>query len=346
MLLPQLLSMPRRPRRLPSGLLLVALGCALAACDGSDQPLAPAAEDPAVGAAAGSAQEPAAGELAAPSEDLAAALVGARIAFSSNKQAGQNDIYVMDPQGNNRTRLTSWAGDEMEPAWSRDNQRLAFIRRRADVTNTMHWDVFIMDADGTHKHWARSTPSGFDIMDPSWSPDGKHLVVRVGFGGSSYLATLELGTGNMDFVRDNTSAIAAGEYPSYSPSGASIVYVGDKGGSLLEVYPDGDPYRLVSGAAAVGRPVWSPDGKKIVFNRLVGANMDVYVLTRATSAVKRLTTNAAWDGNASWSKDGTKIVFGSTRSGLEQIWMVSAAGGTQTRISHTSVWEDFPAYSY
>jgi TolB protein len=325
-------------RTLLARLLGAGLVLALAACDGADQPLAPAGEL--------AAPTPAAEELAAPSSPLAASLVGTKVAYDSRVN-GQSNIWLMNGDGTGRKQFTSFSGDEHEPAWSRDNRHLAFIRKRADATNTLHWDVFLMDADGTHKHWARSTPSGFDIVTPSWSPDGKSLVVAVTFDGiHSYLATMELGTDKMEFVADNSTTIVAGGYPSYSPTGASIVFVGDDGESICEVYPDGDPYTYVVGPGPVTKPVWSPDGKKIAYGRVVGNNMDLYVLTPATKAVKRLTSNAMWDGDPTWSKDGSTILFESNRSGQSQIWSMPAAGGTQTRIVKTSTWDESPAFTF
>lgn len=93
------------------------------------------------------------------------------------------------------------------------------------------------------------------------------------------------------------------------------------------------------------KPVWSPDGKKIAYGRVVGNNMDLYVMTRATMAVKRLTFNAMWDGDPTWSKDGSTILFESNRSGQSLIWSMPAGGGTQTRIVKTSTWEESPTFT-
>jgi Tol biopolymer transport system component len=338
--MPSTLTLPRfRSRRtLLARLLGAGLGLALTACDGADEPLAPAGEP--------AAASPVAEEVAGSASTLAASLVGSKVAYDSRVN-GQSNIWLMNGDGTGRKQFTSFSGDEHEPAWSRDNRHLAFIRRRADATNTLHWDVFLMDADGTHKHWARSTPSGFDIMSPSWSADGKRLVVAVTFDGiDSYLATMELGTDKMEFVSDNTPKIMTGGSPSYSPSGESIVYVGDDGESICEVYPNGDPYILVVGPGPVTKPAWSPDGKKIAYGRVVGNNMDLYVMTRATMAVKRLTFNAMWDGDPTWSKDGSTILFESNRTGQSQIWSMPAAGGTQTRIAKTSTWDESPAFTF
>jgi Tol biopolymer transport system component len=318
--------------RLLARLLGAGLVCTLAACDGGDQPLEPSAEP--------QVSTPAADGLGGSPSALTAALVGAKIAYESRIN-GNAGIWVMNGDGTGRKQLTTWSGDELAPAWSRDNRHLAFMRKRPDANQVLHWDVFLMDADGTHKHWARSTPAWFDIMDPSWSPDGKHLVTAISFDGvAQYLATLDLATGTMDWVVDNSQTVIEGGYPSYSPSGASIVYVGEHGLSVNEVYPNGDPYVLVQPSTPVTRPTWSPDGKKVAYGRAVGSNMDLYVLTRSTKGVKRLTFNAQWDGNPTWSKDGSTILFSSNRSGGSQIWSVPAAGGTQTRVAKTTSWDD------
>ncbi len=317
------------PTRLLARLLGAGLICTLVACDGADQPL-----------------EPSAVGLDASPSALTASLVGAKIAYESriNSNAG---IWVMNGDGTGRKQLTTWSGDELEPAWSRDNRHLAFVRKRPDANQVLHWDVFLMDADGTHKHWARSTPAWFDIADPSWAPDGKHLVTSISFDGiTAYLATMDLATGAMDWVVDGDNTVMEGNSPSYSPSGASIVYVGSHGLSINEVYPKGDPYILVQPSVPVTKPVWSPDGKKVAFGWATGNNMDVYVLTQSTYAVKRLTTNALWDGNPTWSKDGSTILFGSNRSGGSQIWSVPAVGGTQTRVAKTTSWDESPAITF
>jgi hypothetical protein len=79
---------------------------ALGACDGGDNPLAPADTAPAP-----------AQEALVPTDqpDLALATTGQRIVFSSNRKGGYN-LFRMDPQGNNVARLTSFANYADEPA--------------------------------------------------------------------------------------------------------------------------------------------------------------------------------------------------------------------------------------
>jgi Tol biopolymer transport system component len=56
-------------------------------------------------------------------------------------------------------------------------------------------------------------------------------------------------------------------------------------------------------------PVWSPDGRKIVYAQGWPDNPDLYVMNADGSGLRRLTRDSAWDGGPAWSPDGRKIVF-------------------------------------
>src|SRR6476646_10061117 len=187
-------------------LLVLAGVAALAGCDGSENPLAPNVPTDAV-----------APDMVA-SADAVTTLTTARIAFTS--YSGMlGDIYLMDGQGNNRTRFTTWSNTEFAPSWSYDRKHLAMVRFRTDATNATHYDIYLMDADGTHKHWAKSYTSAFHIMNPAWSPDGSRLVVNVMLQNVTYVATLELATGQLALVSATGVGYVQGSDPSYDPTG-------------------------------------------------------------------------------------------------------------------------------
>jgi Tol biopolymer transport system component len=312
--------------------LILAGATALVGCGGNESPLAPAGEL-------------APSEAAAPA-DAMAALVSPRIAFTS--YAGMlGDIFLVDAQGNNRTRLTTWASTEFAPSWSYDRKRVAMVRFRTDAASAQHYDIFLMNADGTNKHWAKSYTSAFHLMDPSWSPDGSRLVVTVLLQNLPYVATLDLATGTLAVVWYQGGGYAQGRDPSFDPTGQKILYVGSTQNTVDMVVPGGFHYGLVSSDTPVGGPTYSPDGKKIAYSRFITGtnNPEIFVQTLATGGPKRLTNSGKYDGQPSWSPDGTRIAFASDRSGRPQIWsMSSSTGGNLVRITNSSRDDAEPAW--
>jgi TolB protein len=220
-------------------------------------------------------------------------------------------------------------------------------RERLDEYNVRHSDIYLMNADGSNKHWARPTPYQYPLDYPSWSPDGTHLLVTIHIAGTPFLARLTLATGAVNFVSIAAGG-PAGTQASYDPTGKKIIYVGpDDGATIEKINADGTGHvTLFSNTSAhFSGPRYSPDGKRILFVKSVKGNQDVYV-KNADGSVQRLTTWSGSDGDAAWSTDGSKIMFCSNRSGQYQLWVMPSTGGTATRITHTSSIEDASVYTH
>jgi len=67
-----------------------------------------------------------------------------KIAFHSDRD-GNQDIYVMNADGTNPTRLTSDPASDRVPAWSPDGTKIAFDSRRDG-----NFEIYVMNADGTN----------------------------------------------------------------------------------------------------------------------------------------------------------------------------------------------------
>jgi len=107
-------------------------------------------------------------------------------------------------------------------------------------------------------------------------------------------------------------------YPSASPDGKQLAFQSNRTGSNQIFIMDMDGNRLRQlGDFPLGAetPVFSPDGKRIVFDVYVGEdNNDVFTINTDGSGLKQLTDSPGYDGHPHWSADGERIVFNSDRT--------------------------------
>jgi TolB protein len=252
-----------------------------------------------------------------------------------------SDIWTMDPQGGSLAHLTSFTGSEMDPHWSHDHTRIAFSRLRNGVP-----DIYLMNADGTNKHWARATTYPSSIDEPSWSPDGTRLLVRVKFQGMYCLAKLDLASGNLALVAPAGVFGVQGGWPTYDPTGKTIFYVDNTGKTIKRFTPGGSQTTVFTSSGYVSQLAISPDGTRLVYTAGVDPNSELYVLDLATKVAKRLTNNGVSDRDPTWSPDGTRLAFASGRSGKMQIWtMNSSTGGSPTRITSKTYGAGWPSWA-
>ena len=91
-----------------------------------------------------------------------------KIAFVSNED-GNQEIYVMDADGSNPTRLTNNPDVDTQPNWSPDGAGLVFVSERDG-----NQEIYVMNADGSNP--TRLTNNSDVDFLPAWSPDGTSIA--------------------------------------------------------------------------------------------------------------------------------------------------------------------------
>lgn len=253
---------------------------------------------------------------------------GTHLAFQSHKD-GNWEIYALDLNSGNITRLTNDLAYDGAPTWSADGKEIAFESYRAKDL-----DIWKMNADGTHPVNLTPDSEEYDFA-PQWSSDGKTIVFTGWATGNRQLYAMAPDGTN---VRNLNKDRFHDEQAAWSPDGKQIAFVSNREGcavkvdSTLENPPiqggvdsgncqrrgvyvgdfDGTQLRNVKQMTFFGRdlaPAWSPDGKTLVFVSPRATRDPLFaVASDGQGTAQALNDDRVWITSAVWSpRESIKI---------------------------------------
>ena len=215
-----------------------------------------------------------------------------KIAFQSNRD-GNLEIYVMNTDGSDQTRLTFNDDFENLYGWTASGDRIVFNSSRDGRS-----EIYVMNTDGSDQ--TRLTFNDSLDDQAAWSPVGDRIAFV-----SSRDETSEIYVMNADGSDQTRLTFNGGWNPTWSPTGDRIAFVSDWDGNdeIYVMNADGTRQtRLTFDNADDFPPVWSPDGTRIAFMSWRDGNAEIYVMSSDGTSQTRLTFNDADDWNPSWSR--------------------------------------------
>jgi Tol biopolymer transport system component len=261
-----------------------------------------------------------------------------KIAFTCTRD-GNWDIYVMNADGSELTRLTDHPEKDRAPAWSPDRQQIAFQSGR----NSDNWGIYVMNADGSGQ--TPLTGQTTNDLGPSWSPDGRQIAFTSERDGNSEIYVMNADGSDLKRL---TYHPALDSGPAWSPDGQRIAFYSnrDRNWEVYVMSADGsNQVRLTYNSVYDFSPAWSVDGRQIFFVSDHDGNRDIYMMNADGSGRTPLTDHPAIDWYPARSPDGQKIAFISQRDGDGEVYVMNADGSDETRLTYDCAALD-PAWSH
>lgn len=293
---------------------------------------------------------------------------GKMIAFTSAQALEGNggnaafNIWVMNANGSNQrplTRATAMEVNSIEPVWSPDGTKIAFVSALPIDPNSEsndNFNIWVVNVDGSAPHPQPLTihDDGTDSGYPTWSPDGSQIA---------FASHQSLDVNHPDVPNDvyniwvmnpdgtnlqplTNSKVAESVEPVWQPHGNQIAFTSglsldpnkpnDSNGpsNIWVMNPDGTKQQALTKLMVDSRdPVWSHDGKKIAYVSRAPSGTtnvedfdieNVWVMNADGSQQVVLTEGGGQD--PTWSPDNFNVVFAAGN-----IWMTTADGSGTPR---------------
>ena len=214
---------------------------------------------------------------------------GKKIAFVSDRNNNQNQIWVIDADGKNLTRLTDGLHDD-KPDWSPDGTTIAYHSQRKRTGEFTFgvplYELYLMDSDGSDQRQLM----GEDSIQPCWSPGGTRIVFMYSRN-LDELYQLHVIDADGTNMRKLTHNIGETYFPAWSPDGNSIAY--EHNFQLWIMDSNGENKRQLTKRnnrhVIDSHPTWSPDSKHIVFDsNRKGERTKMFIVSVDSGFVNRL----------------------------------------------------------
>ncbi|MGH2821070.1 MAG: S9 family peptidase [Actinomycetota bacterium] len=260
---------------------------------------------------------------------------GTRVAFvvttaHRDSDTYRSNIHLATIRDGVVVQLTRGA-DDLEPRWSPDGRRLAFVSSRDGRDGAPQ--LWLLPADGGEARRLTDLPGG--VRKVVWSPDGTRLAF--------------LSTTGLESPRSQPDGPGSDEPITITRLNYKSDGIGLLGGRRQHLHvvdaERGDATQITDGDFWVEDPGWSPDGARLAFvadlhpERDMAPGPSLLAVGCDGGEIDRLCEDDGWTAAApTWMPDGRSLVFVASRRarvGISRLVSVPAAGGAPKPLTPT-----------
>jgi Tol biopolymer transport system component/DNA-binding winged helix-turn-helix (wHTH) protein len=252
--------------------------------------------------------------------------------------SGMPQVWVKNIRDGEPIQITFGTEGAHRPRWSPRNDQIVFS------VGSLGADA-VPIGQRTESIWSVPPLGGTarKIIDsasnPNWSADGRELVFERG---------AEIWTALADGSQQRrvegippVDMILADRTPSFSPDGSTIAFFQPEAGPLGDfwVIPTvgGEPRRLTFDVAAGRSPVWTPDGKYIVFSSQRGGSTTLWKVPALGGTPEPVLIGAGEDTDPDITLDGKHLLYTHRRVGFTLTVLDPSTGKSREIVQHNDV---------
>ncbi len=243
------------------------------------------------------------------------------------------ELVLVDVASGKRQILTQDRYSVSSPRWSPNGEQLAFISRAGQGKEALN-QIFLLSMQGGEARQITKAPRG--VQHFAWSPNSIDIAYA-SLNEPKNKAEIEKGFTAFE-ITNNDMFIGSQPQPAHiwlvNTTTAQSKRMTDGDWSLPIVIPPSAPSSPFS---------WSPDGKTILFVKVVsaysgdGQKRTIQILNVADGTYKPLTKRSKLEAYPNFSPDGSKIAYwfknAEVNESINELWVCNANGTEDKAIS-------------
>lgn len=257
-----------------------------------------------------------------------------KITFLSNKDSSSEihielgslrNIYEMNTDGNNLTKITNTSGYYGKPQYSHDGSKILLSISK----DWLDSGIYLMNSNGEN---LVSLSEGKSAI---FSPNG----TKVAYSAGGLIAIMDINGQNKKMLTqwegEYYTTIGQDQPFAFSPDGNKIYY--SKRTSYLNIYSmniDGTEVKNLS--FNVNKNYYaslSKDGEKIIYNSGANDFLQIFIMNSNGSDQKQLTNDEGKSFNPKISEDGLNIVYSNYMDNKSALFIIDIDGNSKTKLT-------------